>query len=322
MGNEVSHLPNIHPVELEPVDITPYKAGNTGVDYVTTFDSGNPGPHAMISAVVHGNEVCGAIALDFLFKNGIRPKIGKLTLGFANHEAYHTFDPENPNASRFIDEDFNRTWGLDVLDGERDTTETRRAREFRPIVNKADFLLDIHSMGHKTAPLMISGPLAKGQQFAKNLGTPEYIVSDEGHAAGKRMRDFGGFGDPDSDKNALLVECGQHWESASAEVAIDTALRYLKFLGTIDQEFCGDHHLELPGKQTLIEVSGPVTIKNETFRFAEAFTGFEVLEKAGTLLGWDGDEEIRTTYDNCVLIMPSQRLVRGQSAVRLGRIVG
>ena len=56
-------LDNISPVELEAVDITPYKAGNTGIDYVTTFDSGKPGPHVAVTAVVHGNELCGAIAV-------------------------------------------------------------------------------------------------------------------------------------------------------------------------------------------------------------------------------------------------------------------
>ena len=35
----------------------------------------------------------------------------------------------------------------------------------------------------------------------------------------------------------------------------------------------------------------------------------------------DDDREIRTPYDECVLIMPSRRLRRGQTAVRLGRIV-
>ena len=28
-------------VELTPPDIEPYRAGNTGIDYVTTFDSGD-----------------------------------------------------------------------------------------------------------------------------------------------------------------------------------------------------------------------------------------------------------------------------------------
>jgi predicted deacylase len=317
-----SRTANEYPVELSPVDISPYKTGNTGVDYVTTFDSGEPGPHVAITAVVHGNELCGAITLDYLFQNDVRPLSGKLTLAFANHAAYHSFDASDPSASRFVDEDFNRTWGLEVLEGDRDTVETRRARELWPVIDQVDYLLDIHSMQHQTPALMICGPLAKGQQFAKDLGTPEYIVSDAGHAAGKRMRDYGGFGDDNSPKNSLLLEAGQHWEENSAYVAVDTALRYLKLLGVVDMEFGQEDHLELPMDQKLIEVDGPVTIKNETFRFAEEYTGFEIIEEAGSLLGWDGEEEVLTPFDDCVLIMPNRRLVKGQTAVRLGRIVG
>ena len=72
----------IYPVEFDAPDIAPYKQGNSGVDYVTTFDSGQPGPHAMIQAVTHGNETCGAHAVDHLFRNDVRPKRGKLTLAF------------------------------------------------------------------------------------------------------------------------------------------------------------------------------------------------------------------------------------------------
>ena len=69
-----------YPIELTPPDITPYRDGGSGIDYATTFDSGKSGPHAMISAVVHGNELCGAIALDHLFTHGVRPIRGKLSL--------------------------------------------------------------------------------------------------------------------------------------------------------------------------------------------------------------------------------------------------
>ena len=41
-------------VELEAPDISEW-VGNTGVPYVTTLDSGVPGPDAMINAVIHGN---------------------------------------------------------------------------------------------------------------------------------------------------------------------------------------------------------------------------------------------------------------------------
>ena len=51
-------------VEIMPPDIAPYRKGNTGVDYFTTFDSGHSGPHVVLTAIVHGNELCGALALD------------------------------------------------------------------------------------------------------------------------------------------------------------------------------------------------------------------------------------------------------------------
>ena len=62
-----------------------------------------------------------------------------------------------------------------------------------------------------------------------------------------------------------------------------------------------------------------VTIGTDDFRFVQNFRGMEVIEKNGTLIGWDGKTEVRTPYDNCVLIMPSRRLRKGESAVRFGR---
>ena len=50
-------------------------------------------------------------------------------------------------------------------------------------------------------------------------------MCDAGHAAGPRMRDYGGFGDPASAKTALLIEAGQHWERRAAEVATDVMLQ-------------------------------------------------------------------------------------------------
>jgi predicted deacylase len=309
-------------IELEAPDISAYKAGNTGVDYITTFDSGKPGPHVMLSAVVHGNELCGAITLDFLFRQQIRPLRGRLTLGFMNVAAFHNFQPKSPATSRFVDEDFNRVWTRDVLEGARDSVELRRAREVRPIVDQVDYLLDIHSMQHATVPLMMCGPLEKGMQLARDIGFPRHIVSDVGHAAGKRMRDYAGFGDPASSRNALLVECGQHWQAASAEVAKETALRFLKHCDIVDPDFIAAHLTSdtLPPAQ-LIQVTEAVTISGNEFQFADNYIGMEIIGQAGTVIGWDDTREVRTPYDNCVLIMPSKRLYQGQTAVRLGRII-
>ena len=313
-------VPNDYPVELTAPDISAHKAGNTGVDYYTSFESGKAGPHVLVNAVVHGNELCGPIALDHLFATGFRPLVGKLTLGYANFEAYHAFDPEDPTTTRYLDEDFNRVWDPATLDGDRDSRELRRAREIRPLIDTVDYLFDIHSMQHKTTPLMISGPLEKGRALARAMASPSYVVSDGGHKAGRRLRDYGGFGDPASDKNALLIECGQHWERDAGPVAIDSVYRFLMHFGMADRDTAGPHLLPTPPTQTVIMVDRPVTIKTEDFRFAQKFTGMESLAK-DELIGWDGDEEVRAPFDGCVLIMPTRRVWVGQTAVRLGRVV-
>ena len=313
--------PNAYTVEISPPDITPYRTGNTGIDYVTTLDSGGPGPHVMLSALAHGNEICGAIVLDELMRAGIRPLHGRLTLAFCNVAAFGRFDPANPEASRWVDEDFNRLWTAEVLDGDRDSIELRRARIFRPILDTVDCLLDIHSMQHPSEPLLLAGPLAKGRALSREVGYPALAVCDAGHAAGRRMRDYAGFGDPASANNALLVECGQHWARRTVEIARETTLRFLARFGMIDPERGPFHFADTPQTQRVVEVTHPITIASETFRFARTFTGLELIDQAGTLIGWDGEQEVRTPYDACVLVMPSKRLYRGQTAVRLGRFV-
>lgn len=309
-----------YPVNLQAPDISPYRRGNTGVEYVTTFDSGKTGPHVMLSAIVHGNELCGAITLDFLFRQDVRPTRGRLTLAFMNIAAYERFDPRAPDASRFVDEDFNRVWDEKTLNGSRDTVELRRARAVRPIIDRVDYLLDLHSMQHPTVPLLLCGLARKGRALARALGFPPHAVADAGHAAGRRLRDYGGFADDASPKNALLIECGQHWEPSSETVAKEMAIRFLAHHDLIDPRFASTHLPPAPPPpQRLIEVTAPVTIKTDAFRFVADYQGMEVIERARTLIGYDGAEEVRTPYDHCVLIMPSRRLRKGESAVRFGR---
>ena len=132
-------------VELAPPDLSPYRAGNTGLDYVWSFAAEKPGPHVFLTALTHGNEICGAIALDRLLRAELRPAIGKLTFAFANIAAYEGFDTKDPSAARYIDEDMNRVWDEKLLDGPRKSRELQRARALRPLIDTADFLLDIHS---------------------------------------------------------------------------------------------------------------------------------------------------------------------------------
>jgi predicted deacylase len=310
-----------YPVELVAPDISQYRRGNSGAEFATTYDSGCAGPHVLISALVHGNELCGAIALDWLHRQNPRPVAGKLTLVFANADAYALWDAADPTISRWVDEDLNRLWSDAILDRERDSAELRRARQLRPIVADANLLLDIHSLQTDMPPLLLSGPLAKGRDLARQVGTPALVVADKGHAQGPRMRDYGSFSDPASPNNALLVEAGQHWARSSADTAIETAVRFLRASGIFTEEFAPGIATGAPPTQRFVEVTQLVTITADRFTFVAPFIGGEVLAERGTLIGFDGDVPVVTPHDDCMLIMPTRRPWKGMTAVRLARLV-
>jgi predicted deacylase len=221
-----------------------------------------------------------------------------------------------------IDEDFNRTWGR--LDQPATTRETRRAQVVRPYVERADFLLDLHSMHDDCVPLMLCGPLDRGAEMARRLGAPADIVRDRGHAAGMRMRDYGGFGDPQSGKTALLIETGQHWRASSVVVAKDVAHRFLTETGVVEaSDLPADWKRPAPPSQRVVQVTHAIATKRGNFTPARRFEGQEVIAKAGTVLGHDDGEAVTTPYDDCVLVMPAvnRPLRAGVTVVRLGRLI-
>ncbi|MCR1769559.1 succinylglutamate desuccinylase [Burkholderia glumae] len=311
-----------YPIEIDFPDISVHAAGNRGVPYVYTFDSGVAGPHVMINALTHGNEVCGAIVVDELLRARLRPRRGSLTLSFANVAAYACLDPAVPDQARFVDQDFNRVWAAATLDDlAMRSSELDRARAMRPVLDTVDWLLDLHSMHEKSAPLIVAGPLPKGTELAIALGTPGTVICDEGHPEGRRMRDYGGFGDQASAKNALLVECGQHWESSAVTVARDCAARFLLLAGVADSSDLPAGWISpLPGEMRVVRVTEPVVARSMDFRFAGPYTGLEVLPSAGTVIGWSDGQAVTTPYDDCVLVMPSLRQLRpGVTVVRFGK---
>lgn len=309
-------------IELSPPDIRRHRDSGSGVDYVHVLDSGRPGPTVMVQALTHGNELCGAIALDWLLQQqDLAPRAGRLILSFANVAAYQRFDPADPSASRCIDEDLNRVWADEQLFGARDSLELRRARALRPFVDAADLLFDIHSMQDACRPLMVCGLLDKGAAFARRLGMPGDLLIDTGHPSGLRMRDRGGFGDPASPKNALLIECGQHWERSSAEVAIDGLVRFLRLSAMVDEAWAAPRlRLPLPARQHTIRVHEAITARSGDFHFLFPVRGLDVISAAGTAFAQDGETVFRTSHDDTVMVMPSLKHGKpGNTMVRLGR---
>ena len=309
------------PIELLAPDITRWRRSDTGVDYVHVLDSGQPGPNVMVQALTHGNEICGAIALVQLLRAPIPLRQGKLTLCFANVEAFARFDTAAPHLSRYVDEDLNRVWADATLQGPRDSAELRRARQLVPFADAADFLLDIHSMHEPCRPLMVCGTADKNAAYARALGTPADLLIDTGHPAGLRLIDRGGFADAASAKRALLIECGQHWERAAADVALDALMRFLALTGAVAREWAlAQAPLPLPATQRLVRVTEAVVAKSNDFHFLVPVVGLSVVRHKGTPIAQDGAQIWHAPYDNTVLVMPGLTHLRaGNTQVRLGR---
>lgn len=303
-------------VHLLPPDLSPWRAGSHGIPGLMRFESGEPGPRVVITALMHGNELAGAIVLDELLRAGVQPLRGTLTLGFLNLAAFDRFDPAEPTASRFLDEDMNRVWAPTILAGSRETIELRRARALRPAIDDADILLDLHSMLWPSEPLILSGPTAKGRRLAAALGTPNTVVADQGHRSGPRLIDYNRFADAGSRPVACLVEAGPHWEQDTVETTRIAVLSLLRGTGMVA-------HTPLPGplpRTRFATVTEVVTARTASFQFVRPFRGGDVIPDGGTLIAHDGATEIRTPHDDCLLVMPSLRASRGHTAVRLAQV--
>lgn len=310
------------PIEVEFPDLAPFERGTHGISWVHGFDGAAPGPHVMVNSLTHGNEVSGAIVVADLLRHGLRPRRGRLTLAFANVAAYRRFDRAAPDAARFVDQDFNRVWSAATLDdAARDSAELRRARALRPLVDTVDLLLDLHSMHDGSEPLLLSGPLDKGIRLALEVGAPATVVVDAGHPEGRRLRDYAGFADPASPRNALLLESGQHWEARAVEVARDCTARFLRAAGVVE---AGDlppgWQRPAAAPQDVIRVTQAVVATSMDFRFSGPWRGLECFPEAGTVIGWQDGSPVVTPYPDCILVMPSLRQLRpGVTVVRFGR---
>ena len=309
-------------VRLTAPVIDEWLPGNCGVPGFQHFNTTRPGPHVLITALMHGNEIAGAIVLDELLRANLRPRRGKLTLGFLNLAAFARFDTAQPTASRFIDEDMNRLWDQAILEGTRDSIELARAREVRPIVDSADILLDLHSMLWPSEPLILSGPTAKGRGLARAIGTPPMAVADRGHISGPRLIDYAGFADEADPRIACLVEAGPHWEPATVVTARTSIAALLRQTGLTTQPDAGDGAPDVPPvRWRCAEVTEVVTAVTSGFSFVRPFRGGDVIPDCHTLIANDGGKEIRTPHDQCLLVMPSLRPSRGHTAVRLARFL-
>lgn len=301
--------------ELLPRDLRPYEKGNTGVPYVHRFASGKPGPHVLVNALTHGNEFCGMVAATHLLDSGVRPKIGTLTVSFANVEAYGSFDRNDPFKSRMLVHNLNRIWSKEWLEGKEDSPELRRARQLRPVVAAADHVLDLHSTAQPVQPFWVYPGYERNAQAALAIGVPQiHLVMPTGMKTGTPLIQHGLHGQAAHHGVALVAECGQHFLRSSGELATEVTLRFLAHFGLVD----ADPAWRRPGPQRRFELLSTPVIKTTEVKFARPVVGLESFAK-DELIVTDGAEEIRSPCDGCTIFMPARIHVPGRELVYLTR---
>ena len=305
-------------LEVLPRDLSAYRQGNVGVDYVHRFESGVAGPHVLINALTHGNEFCGMVAACHLLDTGVRPLQGTLTVSFANVAAYETFDPLRPFDSRQIDHNFNRIWSPEWLDGDEDSVELRRARTMRPVVAAADHILDIHSTSQDVVPFWVYPDFARNARVASALPAPGvHLVMPQGLGSGMPVIQHGRHGQASSNAGAALVaECGQHFKQSSADLAVQVTLDFLGHFGLIDRPVRAAS--QAPRRFELLQTH---VVGHADFRFTRPLVGFETFAQ-GELIATDGDLAIHAPCDDCTVFMPTREPIVGREGVYLTRPLG
>ncbi len=269
------------------------------------------GPRLVVLGAVHGNETCGTVAIGRVIAE---LDAGTLAIACGNL----TFVPvTNPLAysrrSRAGDRNLNRN--LFPRDAPADF-EDRIANRLCPLLSQHDVLLDLHSTRAATQPFAMLGPrnnsgnvepfahAERERALARVLGVGRFVEGWLGtYADGVRRRRESGVGGLEGDWRygvgtteymrsvggyALTLECGQHEDPSSPQVAYRAIRNALAFLGLVRG----------PAPQPVsryeaLRLEEVVDRKHGGDRFERAWSSFDRIAK---------DEVIATRHDGSRIV--------------------
>lgn len=241
------------------------------------------GKNLVVLVGVHGNEVCGVKAANFLLPK-INISFGNVTFIYANLEAIR-------QNKRFIEQNLNRCFVDEQSSEIEQSLEGKTAKEIMPYLNKADALLDIHaSLTKDSIPFVICDE--SNIKIAKILN-PEKIVCniDEFH-----------LGSTDGymnlkNKPGFCFECGYAGDPNTEDIAKKAIIKFLEYYGAIDKKT-----IAARGNPQIIRIIDLYKNKYGSFKPNKYFKDFEVI-KEKTLIGLDGDKEVYVNNGNVVLFV-------------------
>jgi len=270
---------------------------------IITVDSGKPGKVVTIMAGVHGNEVCGPQALADLL-----PKIkiisGKVYFIYANLKAI-------AQNVRQVEMNLNRAFRPEneITAAEKQTYEFQRAQELKPYLDESDALLDVHSSHNpKSTPFIIceSHSFSIAEKLPFSIRSHGWDVVEAGGTDYYMNK---------QNKPGICIECGYNLDPQAISKAKESIITFLSLMGNIESK--GDQQ-KYPQQQ--IYAYDIYHTKTNQFKLARKFADFELLP-ANTLIGHDGQEEIKSKEQN-IIIFAHDRDQVGKEAFVLGKSIG
>lgn len=317
-----------------------------------TLDSGRPGPRLLILGAVHGNEVCGTRAIERVLcelEGGhFALERGSLTcVPIANPKAY-------AHQRREGDRNLNRNLAPTA---EPKDNEDLLANALTVLLSSHDGLLDLHSFQSGTQPFVMVGPsnnsdklepfqlAEKEEAWAACLGVSRYVdgwLSTYAQGVKRRQARFKAMGDeksallasPDYGKGtteamralggmALTLECGQHDDPASPDVAYRAIRNSLVFWGLTSSgldspappQAAEGAQANRPESLSLFEV---VDKQHPDDSFSREWKSFDEVA-AGELIGTRASGEPVTASETLRIVFPNRLAKEGQEWFYLAR---
>lgn len=300
----------------------------------TTFHGLKPGPRLLVLGAVHGNEVCGALAIEGILneleKGSLAIECGTVTfLPITNPLAYQLHQ-------RTGERNLNRNMAPNANPHD---FEDRIANVLCPLLDAHDALLDLHSFHTGGAPFVMIGPqnnhgklepfeqAFEEMQLALHTGAPRIVEGwldtyalgvqrriassitnphsqnretspNYGVGTTEYMRSRGGYG--------VTLECGQHDDPQAVVVARHAIVQTLALLGLTTSAL--KPVANTPEILRLIDV----TDRNHAAdQFTKEWRSFDAV-KAGDVIGTRQTGEMVKAKADGFVVFPNPRGEVGQ----------
>jgi predicted deacylase len=288
-----------------------------GAGLALRLESGQPGPHAVVVALLHGNETCGLAAIRAVLARRAELRRGRVTLLAANPAGHAARLPGAPQAGRFVEEDMNRLWSAARLAGAGpDTLEMRRAREIAPIFRDADLVLDLHSMATPGPRLLMfhDTPAARALLPALPADAHRIRFAAPLHDGRLLVEQPALLGDPA--RAGFVLECGPHRARSSAAWAVRATLGALGGLGMLPPAAPAR-----PRRRGLdLMAVDMLRAASDGFRFRDPPLAVRLFDQ-GAPIAEDGERTIRAPFAPTALLLARTAPRAGGEAGLLGRPV-